>query len=306
MIVPQSAIFAVGTSAHCFLEFTAHADISAEQLVHALADLEEPHTTVGGTNLVIGVRPSVWARVRPDAMPVGAHDFDEPIVGIEGFAMPATQCDGWVWVSGAARDAVFDVSKNIIAAMASVGTVTTEATGWAYQHSRDLIDFEDGTENPSLSAAPEIVLVPAGEPGEGSSVLLFQQWSHDAAAWTALSDEAQEKVVGRTKADSIELDEATQPADSHVSRTVIEDDQGVELDIFRRNVPYGTVTDYGTMFVGFSFQPERMTRMLRRMAGAEGGVRDALTRYTTPLTGAYYVIPEVGSLAAFGTPEVDD
>jgi porphyrinogen peroxidase len=305
VIVPQSGIFAVGTSAHCFLEFTCHDGISAAELVHALADLEAPHTTVGGTNLVIGVRPSRWEQLRPDAMPAGVHDFDDPIVGIEGFSMPATQCDGWVWVAGAARDGVFDVSKAVIAAMAPVAGVTTEATGWAYQHSRDLIDFEDGTENPSLSEAPEIVLVPAGQPGEGSSVLLFQQWSHDAAAWTALSDEQQEKVVGRTKDGSIELDDATQAPDSHVSRTVIENDEGVELDIFRRNVPYGTVTDYGTMFIGFSFEPERMTRMLRRMAGTEGGVRDALTRYTTPLTGAYYVIPEVGSLAAFATPEDD-
>ena len=34
-------------------------------------------------------------------------------------------------------------------------------------------------------------------------------------------------------------------------------------------------------------------------AGVEDGVRDALTRYTTPLTGAYYVIPPVNALRGF-------
>ena len=90
--------------------------------------------------------------------------------------------------------------------------------------------------------------------------------------------------MGRTKADSIELD--PKPVDSHVARTVVVED-GAELDIFRRNTPYGTVSEHGTMFIGFSVDQHRLDRMLRRMAGAEDGIRDALTRYTRPLTGAY-------------------
>lgn len=35
------------------------------------------------------------------------------------------------------------------------------------------------------------------------------------------------------------------------------------------------------------------------------GIRDVLTHYVTPLTGAYYVIPSVDALARFGT-EPDD
>jgi len=38
------------------------------------------------------------------------------------------------------------------------------------------------------------------------------------------------------------------------------------------------------------------------MAGTEDGIRDALTRYATPLTGAYYFCPSVGSLQAFAPP----
>ena len=43
------------------------------------------------------------------------------------------------------------------------------------------------------------------------------------------------QAVGRTKADSIERDD--KPADSQVARTVVEEN-GAELDIFRRNTPY--------------------------------------------------------------------
>jgi putative iron-dependent peroxidase len=39
------------------------------------------------------------------------------------------------------------------------------------------------------------------------------------------------------------------------------------------------------------------------MAGI-GGPRDALTRYTTPLTGSYYFVPSAPALVAFaGDPE---
>ena len=104
--------------------------------------------------------------------------------------------------------------------------------------------------------------------------------------------------MGRSKADSIEMDDSVKPPTSHVARTAIEDSSGEELSIFRRNVPYGTVTSHGTLFIGFSWDQPRLDRMLQRMAGTEDGVRDALTRYTTPLTGAYYVVPSIEALAA--------
>jgi porphyrinogen peroxidase len=36
--------------------------------------------------------------------------------------------------------------------------------------------------------------------------------------------------------------------------------------------------------------------MLESMAGSDDGVRDALTRWARPLTGAYYFIPSIESL----------
>jgi putative iron-dependent peroxidase len=300
----QFGIFAIGTSAHCYLEFDARPGVSAAELVRAVAGLDEPHSTVGGANIVVGFRPSIWGEVEPGA-PAGVHGFDEPIVGPDGFTMPATQHDVWIWISGSANDLVFDQATDAIDTLAPQASVASEITGWSYRHSRDLTGFEDGTENPPLDQAAEIVAVPDGRPGAGSSVLLVQVWRHETDAWRKLSVDAQEKVIGRTKLDSIEFDDDVKPADSHVARTVIEDD-GVELDIFRRNVPYGTVSEHGTLFVGFSREQSRLSRMLEKMAGIGDGIRDALTRYTTPLTGAYYVIPSVETLNRLGPPPAED
>lgn len=96
--------------------------------------------------------------------------------------------------------------------------------------------------------------------------------------------------MGRTKLDSTELDD--KPPNSHVASTD-QDDFG---KIFRRNMPFGTVTHHGTMFVGFSADQRRLSRMLESMAGLVSGQRDALTRYTRPTTGAYYFVPAIESL----------
>ncbi len=300
MHVAQSGIFALGTGSHSYLEFDLHAHRDPLTLMQVIASLGEPRMTTGGVNLVVGFRPSLWARVAPEEMPAGVTDFEQDVRGVDGYTMPATQHDLWVWVAGHAFHTVFDVAREAMAALAPVARLAAEVVGWTYKESRDLTGFIDGTENPSLSEAPEVTLFPDGSPGAGGSIVLVQQWMHDAAAFEALALEEQEKVIGRTKQTSTELAEEIRGPQSHVSRTVIEV-HGVEQHIFRRNTPFGTATEHGTMFIGFSCDQQRLARMLARMAGAEDGIRDALTRYTTAVSGAYYFVPSVEALRGFAS-----
>jgi putative iron-dependent peroxidase len=298
MSTPQTGIFALGDAAHIYLEFTVTPGTTPEALVRKVVSIHEPRTTVGGVNAVIGFRPEIWRAVAADDTPAELSGFNAPLAGAEGYSMPATQADLWLWIAGASYDVVFDLAREAIATVAPCATVTRELDGWSYRHSRDLTGFEDGTENPALMIAPEVATIPEGAPGAGGTVLLFQQWVHQTSAWEALPVEQQERVIGRTKADSTEFPEDVMPEDSHVSRTTV-DENGEERKIFRRNTAYGNVTEHGTVFVGFSADQQRLDRMLRRMAGAEGGVRDALTRYTTALTGAYYFVPSLQALRRF-------
>jgi putative iron-dependent peroxidase len=288
---PQGGIFALGTASHAYLEFDA-AGSDAQTLVRAIAALREPRTTMGGINLVAGFRPSLWRAAAPDDAPADVADFAADVVGDGGFIMPATQHDAVLWLSGSAYDVVFETARLAIQELRDVASLATETSSWPYMHDRDLTGFIDGTENPTLIEAPELALVPDGSPGAGGTVLLLQKWVHDATGWESLSAEAQERVIGRTKTDSVELDD--KPGDSHVAAT----DQERFGHIFRRNMPYGTVSDHGTMFVGFSAEQSRLVAMLESMAGSGGAPPDALTRYTHPLTGAYYFVPSTESLRA--------
>jgi putative iron-dependent peroxidase len=244
---------------------------------------------MGGVNLVTGFRPELWREVTPDDTPGDVAGFNEDLIGVDGFVMPATQHDAVLWVSGSAYDVIFDTAREAIAALARLASVAEETSSWPYRHDRDLTGFIDGTENPNLIDAPEVALIPEGNPGAGGTILLLQKWAHDAALWESLPVARQEQVMGRRKLDSVELEDKAR--ESHVGST----DQDRLGKIFRRNMPYGTVTDHGTMFVGFSAEQRRLSAMLESMAGLIDGVRDALTHYTRPLTGAYYFVPSMQS-----------
>jgi putative iron-dependent peroxidase len=303
-VTAQPGIFALGTPEHCYLELDLEPDRTGEDLVRAVAGLTGPLSSVGGVNVVVGFRPELWAEVSPADAPADAASWTEDLVGAGGYRMPATQHDAWVWIAGGDRTAVFDNARDVLAALTGVAAVGREVTGWLYRHDRDLTGFVDGTENPSLLTAGEVATVPAGEPGAGASVVLFQVWRHDTAAWESLGEYGQERMMGRTKPDSIEIPDDEQLPSAHVARTTVEVD-GEERQIFRRNVAYGGVTDHGTAFVGFARDQWRMTEMLRRMAGAADGIRDGLTGFLTPLTGAYYTCPSVDALVRFAPAEED-
>jgi porphyrinogen peroxidase len=290
MASPQTGIFALGTASHAYLELDAMGDAAA--LATAVASLREPRTTMGGVNLVAGFRPELWRELRSEDTPAGAAGFNADLAGIEGFVMPASQHDAVLWISGSSYDVVFDVARAAIAELRGLARVGEETSSWSYHHDLDLTGFIDGTENPTLVQALQVVAVPEGSPGAGGSLLLLQKWQHDATVWESLGVERQEQVIGRKKADSVELD--PRPEDSHVARTD-QDDFG---KILRRNMAYGTVTDHGTMFVGFAADRGTLQAMLESMAGLKTGARDALTRYTKPVTGAYYVVPSIESIAA--------
>ena len=290
-VTAQPGIFALGTAEHLYLDGELRAGAGVGAVAAALADVSEAMATTGGVNLVVGFRPELWPGLAEDR-PDDAVGFNTDVVGPGGYRMPATQHDVWLWVAGASRTAVFDAAIVVRTALAGHVDLVDEHDGWVYAQDRDLTGFVDGTENPAASQAPAVVA-----PGGAGSVLLVQTWRHDIDALSRMSVREQELMMGRTKADSVELDDDTMPASAHVARTTINDGSGAELHIFRRNTATGTPTEHGTQFVGFSADRARLQLMLDRMAGAVDGIRDALTAVATAVTGAYYYVPSLEELA---------
>lgn len=294
---PQDGIFHEGTAFHSFLEFDIAADTSPDALGAAIARTQAeaaagaPSETV---QVVFGFGAALLARVADDALAPALHDF-APIVGAGGRAAPGTQCDLFVWVHGWSPGRNFEVVRTAGVALAPFGELARETSGWVYRDSRDLTGFIDGTENPDAAEAREIAVVGADHAGAGGSFVLVQRWVHDLEAFGSLAIDEQEAVIGRTKPDSVERDPL--PPTSHVARVVNEDEQGDEIEIYRRSVPYGNATEAGLQFLAFSDDLAKFELMLARMFGTTGdGLHDRLTEYSRPVTGAFYFAPTAATM----------
>ena len=295
---PQPGIFAVGARAHHHLQYDVVADVDLGALLGALRAIREAATTVRGVNVVVGLGRDLCARIAPEWLPEGVVPFPE-MRGTDGVVLPADQHDLWIWLHSGGPDGVFDATRVADATLRGLATLAREQPCFTYLSSQDLTGFEDGTENPPLDEAVSLVQVPEGAAGAGSSVVLLQRWVHDLDAFDALDADAQDRIIGRRRHGNAEIAEDERNPDAHISRVVVEDEDGEELEVFRRSTAYGGVAEHGLVFLAFSPDHARLDTMLRRMIGLDGP-RDLLTTISQCVESAWYVAPPVQAFAPPG------
>lgn len=288
-IHPQAGIFQEGSCHHHFLEYTLPQGAVKSAVVAAGASRGD------GPAVVVAFGARLWGEIAPDDMPEGLYDF-AAIEGAGSLLAPATQRDLLFWVQGDGRDEVLDRALALHRALGAAARLELELTGFTYRDSRDLTGFIDGSANPKDGERHDVALVPPGRPGAGGAFVLSQKWVHDLEAFGVLPVAEQERVIGRTKADSIELEGVAMPADSHVSRSDVSLD-GVAQKIYRRSTPFGGVAEHGLYFLAFARELARFEVQLRRMFGvSEDGLHDRLMAFSRPLTGSYWFAPSEDAL----------
>lgn len=250
----------------------------------------------------VGIGSRVWDAVVGSARPAELHPFQE-LHGPRHVA-PATPGDLMFHIRADRRDLCFEFERQLLDLLGDAVEVADETVGFRYFDVRDLLGFVDGTANPMGADLPAFTIIGDEDPNAtGGSYLVTQKYTHDLSAWRALTTEQQEAIIGRTKADNIELDDApagTQQA--HKSLATIEDDEG-EHDILRDNMPFGSpgAGEFGTYFVGYSRHLWVIERMLQRMfIGDPPGMHDRLLDFSTPVLGSTFFAPSATLLATIG------
>jgi putative iron-dependent peroxidase len=120
-----------------------------------------------------------------------------------------------------------------------------------------------------------------------------QKYLHEVGAWNALSTEAQERIIGRTKLSDIELDDSVKPTSAHNALTTIVDN-GKEIKILRDNMPFGQPShgEFGTYFIGYSRSPRTIEQMLENMfVGRPPGNYDRILDFSRAVTGCLFFVP---------------
>jgi porphyrinogen peroxidase len=242
---------------------------------------------------VVGIGSELWDRTFGEARPAGLHPFRE-LEGARHTAV-ATPGDLMFHIRAHRLDLCFELAQRLVDRARAFSRVIDEVYGFRSFDERDLLGFVDGTENPEGAAAADAVVI-GDEDTEfaGGSYVVIQKYVHDLAAWDALSVEAQELAIGRTKLSDLELPDDVKPPNSHIALNVITDETGEERQIMRFNMPFGRVGDgeFGTYFIGYARTPDVIEEMLRNMfIGKPPGNYDRILDFSTALTGNLFFVP---------------
>lgn len=247
---------------------------------------------------VLGIGALLWDRMFGSPRPKALHPF-EALHGPRHIA-PATPGDLLLHVRAHHMDVCFEVCRQVVARLRGHADVVDETHGFKYFDERDLLGFVDGTENPEGSAAAAAVLVGDEDPDfAGGSYVIVQKYTHDLSSWSELSVHEQERVIGRSKLEDIEMPDAVKPIDSHVHLNTIVDPDGTERQILRSNMPFGELGSdlFGTYFIGYAADPDVIERMLRNMfLGDPPGNTDRILDFSTARTGSLFFVPTVDFL----------
>lgn len=304
--VPQNIISPL-TQAAVFLTLTLE-EGGEKTCREALAGIAALRNSVGrrrdtdpdSLSCVAGVGSDAWDRLFPGPRPTALHPFTELRGPVH--KAPSTPGDLLLHLRADRMDLCFELADEVLARLRPHAKTVDETHGFGYFDSRDLLGFVDGTENPAGEAAATWAYAdPEQEPDfPGGSYAIVQKYLHDRDSWNALAVEEQERAVGRTKTDDIELPDDAKPADSHVALNVITDADGNELKIVRRNMPFFNHArgEYGTYFIGYAASPEITEQMLRNMfLGTDDAPHDRLLDFSTAVTGGLFFIPPESFLA---------
>jgi porphyrinogen peroxidase len=262
------------------------ADLSA--LLRAVG-FREPD---GDLSCIMGFGSDAWDRLFGDPRPAELHPFRE----VSGRLHRAVSTPGDILFHIRAKrmDLCFELATQIMARLGTAVSLVDEVYGFRYFDNRDLIGFVDGTENPRGEAAIDATIIGDEDAAfAGGSYVIVQKYLHDMRAWNALPAEAQERIIGRTKASDIELDDAVRPTSAHNALTVIMED-GKQLEILRDNMPFGEAGkgEFGTYFIGYARSPRRIEQMLVNMfVGRPPGNYDRLLDFSLAVTGTLFFVP---------------
>lgn len=288
-------------------KFKNEADIKTafEKICGLVSNLNNSYTIRipdGRTSCVMGIGHDAWIKLGlPTPLPKELVTF-EPIEGAKHAAI-STSGDLHFHLRAQNAAICFDMAMAISKVLESVAECLEEVHGFRYWDGRSIIGFVDGTENP-IGDERELFAVVGEEDSayKGGSYLFVQKYFHNMKNWENLSTEDQEKIIGRSKMNDIEMEDDVKPTNSHSALTAITDVNGNDLKIVRDNMPFGNPSkgEVGTYFIAYASTFSTTKKMLENMfLGNPPGNYDRILDFSTAQTGTLFFVPTLDLLDGY-------
>ena len=245
---------------------------------------------VSRASCVMGIGHDAWLRLGlPAPLPKELANF-APIIGEKHTAV-SSRGDLHFHIRADTTSICYDMAAAITDVLDAVAISVEEIHGFRYWDSRTILGFVDGTENPDGQDRELFGIIGDDDPAyKGGSYLFVQKYIHNLTGWKGLSTEDQEKVIGRYKANDIEMDDDVKPSNSHIALANVGDD----LKIVRDNMPFGSMStnEMGTYFIAYASTFTTVQKMLSNMfIGSPVGNYDRILDFSTAKTGSLFFVP---------------
>ncbi len=242
---------------------------------------------------VIAIGTEYWYELYPRLIPQFLAPF--PAMHCDDRSAPATPGDLFIQIRADRADICHQMGVELMQLLGSHVDLFEQVSSFRYLDGRDLTGFVDGTENPKGMRKFAVAIVGDEDPEfTGGSYLHIQRYRHNMTKWQLTSEQHQEQVIGRTKADNIEFASDKKAPFAHTKRTSLKDPQGKSVEILRQSMPYGDMSVQGLFFISCAKSPQPFSDMLRNMIFAdENGDYDKLLDYTIAETGGAYFAPSI-------------
>lgn len=250
------------------------------------------------SSVVMGIGYEAWQQLElPTPLPKEFSPFT-PIAGKTHTAV-ATRGDLHFHIRSDEFSFCIDTAGILSDLLGAVADCVEEVHGFRYWDGRSILGFVDGTENPQGDKRAFFGMIGEDDPNyQGGSYLFVQKYIHDMNAWRALPVSEQEKVIGRSKTDDIEMDDDEKPSNAHSALANIGDDKKV----IRDNMPFGNIAtnEMGTYFIAYASSFATVRQMLENMfIGVPEGNHDRILDFSTAKTGTLFFVPTLDMLKDF-------
>ena len=226
----------------------------------------------------------VWQKLHNN---VPANFPDMPVITGK-HPLPAVPANLFVHITSKRPDLCYELAAALLDGWQGV-KVLDERQGFRFHDYRDLTGFIDGIENPSEPSDQQSVTLLDASAGDcqGGSFVFAQRFVHDLTQWNQQTVDEQEKTIGRTKWEGMELADDVKPPTAHNARS------NINHDIMRYSLPYASAGgEKGLFFLAYTNDLTVITTMIQRMYGlAEDGITDRLLDFTTAVGGNYFFAP---------------
>jgi len=251
-----------------------------------------------GVRVALGLSLEGWQYFFPQApKPAELETFAG--LSSDAVVMPADGSDLFLHVRALNQAVVYELLAQVMTFLHPHVSVIDETHGFGYFEGRAIIGFIDGTEAPLPDVSADYAVIGDEDPSFiNGSYAFAQKWTHDMAAWEALTTEAQERAVGRRKFSDLELDDESKDPGAHNVAAKVEFD-GEEQKIVRMNVAWSNPAagQTGTYFIGYARHWLVTKAMLEQMLA----LHDRLFDFSTITTGQLFFVPSKDILASIAS-----